>query len=74
MEPTARDASAEVMVCRELRTRMYYVMGHDHEDLRVAAPNAQYWCARTMTVLGPDDVYCSPGNCQSHRGCFDPQE
>jgi hypothetical protein len=53
---------------------MYYVMGHDHEDLQVAAPNAQYWCASTMTVLGPDDSYCSPDNCQEHRGCFEPRE
>ena len=35
---------------------MYYVMGRDHVDLRESSPTAQYWCARTATVLGPDDV------------------
>lgn len=60
----------DVLVCRHLRTKMYYVMGRDHVDLKVASPTAQYWCARTAVVLGPDDVYCSPANCQPHRSCF----
>jgi hypothetical protein len=50
---------------------MYYVVGRDHADLREAAPNAQYWCARTATVLGPDDVYCSPGVCRPERACYE---
>jgi hypothetical protein len=62
-----------VPVCRHLRTKMYYVMGRQHASLREASPTAQYWCARTAVVLGPDDVYCSPANCQAHRGCFDPE-
>ena len=61
-------------VCKQLRTKMYYVLGRDHIDLRVASPTASYWCAHTTVVLGPDDVYCSPGNCQAHRGCFEPTE
>jgi hypothetical protein len=59
-------------VCKRLRTKMYYVLGRDHVDLRVSSPTAQYWCSRTATVLGPDDVYCSPESCQPHRGCFEP--
>ena len=58
-------------VCRRLRTRMYYVVGRDHVDLRERAPNAQYWCARTATVLGPDDVYCDPEVCRPERACFE---
>ena len=58
-------------VCRRLRTRMYYVVGRDHVDLREKAPNAQYWCARTATVLGPDDVYCDPSVCSPERACFE---
>ena len=64
----------EIAVCKRLRTKMYYVMGRDHVDLKVSSPTAQYWCAHTATVLGPDDVYCSPENCQAHRGCFEPEE
>ena len=60
-------------VCKRLRTKMYYVMGRDHVDLREASPTAQYWCSRTATVLGPDDVYCAPGVCQPGRACFEPE-
>ena len=60
-------------VCRRLRTRMYYVVGREHADLRERAPNAQYWCARTATVLGPDDVYCDPSVCRPERACFEPE-
>ena len=60
-------------VCKRLRTKMYYVMGRDHVDLQVASPTAQYWCSLTATVLGPDDVYCSPGVCRPRRACFEPE-
>jgi hypothetical protein len=65
--------SAEIPVCKRLRTKMYYVLGRDHIDLRVSAPNAQYWCSRTATVMGPDDICCSPEMCQAQRGCFEPE-
>jgi hypothetical protein len=65
--------TAEIPVCKRLRTKMYYVLGRDHVDLRVSAPSAQYWCARTATVMGPDDVCCSPEMCQSPRSCFEPE-
>ncbi len=65
--------TADTPVCKRLRSRMYYVMGREHEELRVSSPNSQYWCSRTATVLGPDDVCCSPEMCQAHRGCFEPE-
>ncbi len=65
--------TAGTPVCKRLRSKMYYVMGRDHVDLRVSSPNSQYWCSRTATVLGPDDVYCSPEMCQAHRACFEPE-
>ena len=65
------EADDNVHVCKRLRTKMYYVMGRDHVDLRVSSPSAQYWCSRTATVMGPDDVYCSPEVCQPHRACFE---
>jgi hypothetical protein len=61
-------------VCKLLRTKMYYVMGRDHVDLTEASPSAQYWCASTATVLGPDDVYCSPNVCRPTRACFEDDE
>jgi hypothetical protein len=67
------ETTAETPVCKRLRTRMYYIMGREHADLRTSSPNAQYWCSRTATVMGPDDVCCSPEMCQSHRGCFEPE-
>jgi hypothetical protein len=61
-------------VCKRLRSRMYYVVGRDAEDLQRSASDAQYWCAKTATVLGPDDVYCSPELCRAGRACFEPDE
>ena len=74
MDANENDAYAHVKVCRELRSKMYYVLGRNHVEMRRSSPSAQYWCARTAMVLGPDDVYCSPESCQAHRGCFDPEE
>jgi hypothetical protein len=50
---------------------MYYVVGREHVNLRVSSPTAQYWCSQTTTVMGPDEVPCSPEGCQPHRGCFE---
>ena len=58
-------------VCRRLRTKMYYVVGRDHVDLVEGSPTAQYWCARTATVIGPDDIYCSSEVCTPARACFE---
>ena len=58
-------------VCRRLRTKMYYVVGRDAVELRESSPTAQYWCALTTTVIGPDELPCSPETCGTHRGCFE---
>ena len=65
------DTRKAVPVCRYLRTKMYYVIGRDHVDLSESSPTAQYWCSLTTTVLGPDDVWCSPEACQPERNCFE---
>jgi len=62
---------ASMPACRRLRTKMYYVAGRDHVNLRVSSPTAQYWCSHTTTVMGPDDLPSSPESCRSHRGCFE---
>jgi hypothetical protein len=72
-DAAAREAreAAETPVCRRLRTKMYYVVGREHVNLRVSSPTAQYWCSLTATVMGPDDEPCSPECCQPDRGCFE---
>ena len=68
------DATAEkseAPVCRRLRTKMYYVLGREHVNLRASSPTAQYWCSLTATVMGPDDLPCSPEGCQPERSCFE---
>ncbi len=66
--------TAETPVCRRLRTKMYYVLGREAVNLRESSPTAQYWCSLTATVMGPDDMPCSPEGCQPDRGCFEPSE
>jgi hypothetical protein len=68
------EANPSRLVCGRLRTKMYYVVGREAVDLSQASPTAQYWCADTATVLGPDSVYCSPNSCQPGRACFAPEE
>jgi hypothetical protein len=67
-------ADDAVPACRRLRTKMYYVLGRDAAEMRESSPTAQYWCSLTATVMGPDEVPCSPESCRSHRGCFEEEE
>jgi hypothetical protein len=66
----AQDPAASP-VCRRLRTKMYYVVGRQHVNMRESSPSAQYWCSSTTTVIGPDDLPCSPEGCRAHRACFE---
>ena len=53
------DDLKDVPVCRRLRTKSRDAI-------------LQSWFpSRTATVLGPDDVFCSPQVCQPHRACFE---
>jgi hypothetical protein len=61
-------------VCRRLRSKLYYVVGREHLDLGRDSSTAQYWCARTAIVIGPDDVYCAPHSCRPGRACFEPAD
>jgi len=71
MDAMDANETADVPVCRRLRTKMYYVVGREHVNLRESSPTAQYWCSLTTTVMGPDAVPCSPEACQPHRMCFE---
>ena len=74
MEAPAQDVAVEIPVCKKLRTKMYFVVGREHVDLRQSGPTAQYWCSQTAMVIGPDDYYCCPEVCQPGRACFEPED
>jgi hypothetical protein len=48
---------ASMPACRRLRTKMYYVAGRDHVNLRVSSPTAQYWCSHTTERSPRTDDY-----------------
>jgi hypothetical protein len=57
-------------MCAHLRTKRYYY-GSTDEVLEVAelSTTAQFWCLRTMRVVGPDEGYVSPATCRPGRAC-----
>ena len=40
-------------------------------DDRDEPGDGHYWCAKTCTVIGPDDDYVVPRQCRPGRGCYD---
>lgn len=59
-------------VCQYLRTKKCYIPTQASDNfLTETGSGSQYWCIRTMTVMGPDDVVVSPEDCNSRRACFD---
>ncbi|MBK5256856.1 MAG: hypothetical protein JJE39_12545 [Vicinamibacteria bacterium] len=68
------NSEPEIVPCRRIRTKMYYVLGRQAVDLRTSSPTSQYWCSRTATVIGPDDICCSPELCRSNRACYEAEE
>jgi hypothetical protein len=65
---------ADAPRCTQLRSRLEAILGREAALVEETVPNAQYWCARTMTVLGPDEVYCSARACTEARSCFEKSE
>ena len=62
-----------VPVCRRLRSRGFYLAGPEEADQFEFSPESSCWCSQTVTVLGPDDILCSPEMCQPGRACFEPR-
>jgi hypothetical protein len=58
-------------ICRRLRNRGFYHAEPEEMDHFEFSPESSCWCARTVTVLGPDDILCSPEMCQAGRACFE---
>lgn len=59
-------------LCRHLRTKKYYY-GSVEETLETAdlSTTAQFWCLRTMRVVGPDERLVAAHACRPGRSCFD---
>ena len=59
------------LICQNLRTKASYVPGIRTENYLIESdPMAQYWCVRTMKVIGPDDKFVVPEECKPERKCF----
>ena len=72
VQTNAASSETEVVIpCSRIRTKMYYVLGRQAVDLTKSSPTSQYWCSRTATVIGPDDVCCSPELCAPNRACYE---
>ncbi|HEU4401213.1 MAG TPA: hypothetical protein VFT43_03840 [Candidatus Polarisedimenticolia bacterium] len=62
-------------LCRHLRTKRYYY-GTTEETLETAelSTTAQFWCLRTMRVIGPDEGLVSASTCHADRRCCEPSD
>lgn len=60
-------------VCKNLRTKKSYIPAYQDQDyLTREHPHAQYFCLKTLHVIGMDDDIVSPGACCAGRRCFAP--
>lgn len=59
-------------ICQNLCTKALYTHGGNLKNLVETNPFSNYWCNCTMTVVGPDDRFVSPENCNRSRNCFEP--
>jgi len=59
--------------CRHLRTkRYYYGATGESPEAGEASTTAQFWCLRTMRVVGPDQALVTVDSCRAGRGCCEP--
>jgi hypothetical protein len=65
------DTPTAALLCKRLQTKGYYLMEPEATERSDSSPEASYWCARTVTALGPDDTLCTPEACQPGRMCFE---
>ncbi len=76
-EATGRGApdGGPATLCRHLRTKKYYY-GTPRESLESAdlSTTAQFWCLRTMRVVGPDEGSVTARSCRPPRSCCEPAE
>jgi hypothetical protein len=68
---TENISSEPVELCRNLRTKMYYVMGRFHNESGESSSTAQYWCLLSMQSFGLDGSYACPEQCRIGRCCYE---
>ncbi len=58
--------------CKYIRTKSAYIPNiEDPEGWRKNdSSTRQYWCVKTMGVVGPDNKLTEPEECQPDRKCF----
>jgi len=60
-------------ICKNLRTKKSYIPACWGQDfMEREHPHAQYFCLRTLHVIGKDDDMVSPKACTEARACFEP--
>jgi hypothetical protein len=58
-------------LCLHLRTKkMYYEVYDDGTGTAGTGDNANYWCGKTMGVVGPDDGFVGKQECARGRDCY----
>ncbi|HZS47840.1 MAG TPA: hypothetical protein VFC63_22410 [Blastocatellia bacterium] len=61
----------DMLPCSHLRTKMFYISGgRTLEETTESGPTSQYWCLKTMMVVGPEGKLATPENCVSGCGCY----
>jgi hypothetical protein len=62
-------------LCRSLRTKRYYY-GSTEQTLETSelSTTAQFWCLRTMRVVGPDQGPVTAQTCRPGRSCCETSE
>ena len=56
--------------CRSLRTKRYYYGSSDQiVETSELSSTAQFWCLRTMRVIGPDQGPVTARACRPGRSC-----
>jgi hypothetical protein len=59
------------LICQNLRTKASSVPSIRVENyLSESDPMTQYWCVKTMKVIGDDDKLVAPEDCKPERRCF----
>ena len=60
-------------ICKNLRTKKSYIPAYKDQDFMTREhPHAQYFCLKTLHVIGKDDDIVSPRACIEGRACFAP--
>lgn len=59
--------------CHFLRTKLFYIDKELGRKWLSETENTEsYWCLRTVSFVGPDDLPAEPHFCGDGRSCFRP--